>query len=229
MKITLLEDEYALRSNITDFLALHFYEVESYGNGALLLDQCRFDSDLYILDINVPGANGFEVIEWVRRNDPDKPVLIMTAYTDIDTITQAYRLGCSDYLKKPFDLMELLLRLQKLLLHNDNETVPITSEHTFNLSTRELRRKGETVNLTKNQRNLLSFLVRHRNTLIRYEVLIDEVWEEKSIRYNTIASHIRELRHTIGGIDIRNVRGEGYVLHVQESTPPPRSSLPPPV
>jgi DNA-binding response OmpR family regulator len=214
MKITLFEDEYALRNNINDFLTLHSYEVEMFGNGDIMLDQCRFNSDLYVLDINVPGANGFEVIEWIARNDPGKPIIFMSAYTDIESITRAYHLGCSDYLKKPFELMELLLRVQKIISNSGDDTILITSTHTFDLSSKQLYVGSKIVNLTKNQRNILYLLTKHRNSVITYDMLIEYIWEDKFIKFNTIASHIREIRAAIQGIMIQNIRGEGYVLEV---------------
>jgi DNA-binding response OmpR family regulator len=214
MRLTLLEDEYALRNNLCDFFSLHAYEIESFGDGNDLLTRCRFDSDIYILDINTPGANGFEVIEWIGRNDPGKPVIFMTAYTDIESITQAYRLGCSDYLKKPFDLVELLLRVEKLLSPLLCDVIPITPTHTFSLASKQLFENDEILPLSKNQRNILSLLTKYRNSVITYETLMEHVWEDKAIKFNTIASHIREIRHTVKGISIRNIRGEGYLLKV---------------
>lgn len=214
MKITLLEDEYALRKNLTDFFSFHTYEVEAFGDGNEMLNKCRFHSDIYILDINVPGDSGFEVTEWILRNDPEKPIIFMTAYTDIESITHAYHLGCSDYLKKPFDLMELLLRVQKLLFSVHDDEIRITQLHTFSLTSKRLLEEGKIVSLTKNQRNILYILTKYRNTLITYEMFIEYIWENKFIKLNTIASHIREIRHTVEGVDIRNIRGEGYMLYV---------------
>ncbi|HLD23538.1 MAG TPA: response regulator transcription factor [Sulfuricurvum sp.] len=214
MKITLLEDEYALRKNLSDFFSFHSYDVEMFGEGNEMLNKCRFNSDIYILDINVPGANGFEVIEWISRNDPGKPIIFMTAYTDIESITHAYKLGCSDYLKKPFDLVELLLRVQKLLSSTHNDEIKITPMHTFNLASKQLLREGDIINLTKNQRNILYLLTKYRNSVITYDMFIEEIWEDKFIKFNTIASHIREIRHTVEGLEICNIRGEGYLLKV---------------
>lgn len=214
MKITLFEDEYSLRNNLNDFLSLHSFDVEMFGNGNEMLNQCRFNSDLYILDINVPGADGFEVIEWITRNDPGKPVIFMSAYTDIESITRAYHLGCSDYLKKPFELMELLLRVQKLLSHASDDVISITPTHTFDLASKQLLEGGNIVNLTKNQRSILYLLAKHRNSVITYEMLIEYIWEDKFIKFNTIASHIREIRNAVDGIMVKNIRGEGYILKV---------------
>lgn len=214
MKITLLEDEFALRNNIADFLRLHFYEVEAFGNGNEMLEMCRFHSELYVLDINVPDVSGFEVIEWILRNDPGKPIVFISAYTDIESIARAYHLGCSDYLKKPFDLMELLLRVQKLLCSVIQEEIKLTEEYSFDLIGNQLYKNRILVNLTKNQRNILHLLCMHRNSIVTYEMLIDYIWEDRFIKYNTIASHIREIRHAIEGIKIENIRSEGYILKV---------------
>lgn len=214
MKITLFEDEYALRNNLNDFLLLHSYEIEMFSHGNEILNSCSFNSDLYILDINVPGANGFEVIEWITRNDPGKPVIFMSAYTDIESITRAYHLGCSDYLKKPFELMELLLRIQKLLSNSNNEEIQITPNHTFDLVSKQLLEGESIVNLTKNQRNILYLLTKYRNSIITYDMFVEYIWEDKFIKFNTIASHIREIRSAVKGISIRNIRGEGYILKV---------------
>lgn len=214
MKITLLEDEFSLRNNLAGFLTLHSYEIEMFGHGNAMLNQCRFNSDIYILDVNVPGATGFEVIEWISRNDPGKPVIFMTAYTDIESITQAYRLGCSDYLKKPFDLMELLLRIQKLLILSKDDEIQIAPSYNFNLASKQLIKEGEIVNLTKNQRNILYLLSKYRNNVITYDMFIEYIWEDKFIKFNTIASHIREIRSAVEGLLIRNIRGEGYILKV---------------
>ena len=88
MKITLLDDEFSLRNNIKDFLEFHHYEVEAYADGTSLLEKTNFDSDLYILDINVPGASGYEVMEWISNNSPHSPVIFITAYTDIKSIAK---------------------------------------------------------------------------------------------------------------------------------------------
>ena len=102
MHIILLEDEFSLRNNIKEFLEMYNHTVEAYEDGNIFLENCTFSADIYILDINVPGADGFEIIQWISNNSPEAPVIFMTAFTDIESIRKAYKLGCSDYLKKAF-------------------------------------------------------------------------------------------------------------------------------
>jgi len=100
MIVLLLEDEYLLNTNIKEFLEFKGMIVESYTSGSELLKQTTFKADIAILDIEVPGADGYEVIKWMKQVKCEIPTIFMTAYTDISSIEKAYSLGCSDYLKK---------------------------------------------------------------------------------------------------------------------------------
>ena len=212
MKITLMDDEFSLRNNIKEFLELNHYIVEAYSDGNSLLEKTNFDSDLYILDINVPGADGYEVIEWVSSNSPNTPVLFITAFTDIESITKGYALGCRDYLKKPFNLKELHLRIINILKDNQVGIINITPEFKFDIDSKQLLKKDKFIKISKTQKNILYTLIQFKNKVVDYTMLIDNVWDGKFIKHNTIASHIREIRHIIPDINIESIRAEGYIL-----------------
>ncbi len=115
MKILLLEDEAMLRSSIKEFLEALGSEIDDFFDGAQALCALRENMyDVLVVDINVPSLNGYELLEEVRKKDKNLPVIFITAMTDIDDITKAYNLGCSDYLKKPFKLEELWLRINQI-------------------------------------------------------------------------------------------------------------------
>lgn len=212
MKVLLLEDELSLNANIKDFLELKGMSVESYTDGAKLLVESKINADIAILDINVPGANGYEVIEWIKRVNKDLPTLFMTAYTDIQSIEKAYDLGCSDYLKKPFDLIELYLRIQKLLDENALTKVELSETIVFDMQSEQLYHSDEIKKLTKIQRGILKSLIKHKNSIVTYEILITEVWDDEFIKTNTIASHLKELRKHLPNNMIESIRAEGYRL-----------------
>jgi len=214
MKVLLLEDEYLLNNNIKEFLELKGMEVESYIDGAELLKESSFEADLAILDIEVPGADGYEVIEWIKRVDEDIPTIFMTAYTDIDSIEKAYNLGCSDYLKKPFDLIELYLRIQQLLDSNNYIKVQLDETTLFDMEHEQLYKKNKIYKLTKIQRKILKSLIKHKNSTVTYEMLMSEVWDNDFIKINTIASHVKEVRKCIANDMIESIRAEGYRLHL---------------
>ena len=212
MNITLMDDEFSLRNNIKEFLEFHHHTVEAYADGTSLLEDTNFDADLYILDINVPGADGFEVMEWISRNAPKTPVIFITAFTDIESITKGYKLGCSDYLKKPFDLAELLLRITKLLSDNQDGMINITPELSFDMTSHQLLKNGDLVKISKTQKKILYTLLKYKNKLVDYDTLLEYVWDGEFIKHNTIASHIRELRHIVPELNIDSMRSEGYML-----------------
>lgn len=214
MNIIILEDEFSLRNNIKEFLELNHYSVEAYADGAVLLQKCNFDADLYILDINVSGADGFEVIKWITSNATESAVIFMTAFTDIQSISKAYELGCKDYLKKPFDLIELHLRIKNLLHESNINSINIGSQYRFDMQSKQLLKSGELVKLSKTQKNILYILLEHKNEIVTYDMLIDYVWGNKYIKHNTIASNMREIRHSVPELLIESVRSEGYILKI---------------
>ncbi len=214
MKVILLEDEYFLNENIKEYLELKGMLVDSYTDGAELLKSSSLDADIAILDIEVPGATGFEVIEWIKRVDKDIPTIFMTAYTDIQSIEKAYTLGCSDYLKKPFDLIELYLRVQQLLDMNNHTKIEINSFIFFDMQEEQLYVSKKIIKLTKIQRKILQSLLKHKNSVVSYELLMSEVWEDEYVKVNTIASHIKEIRKYIPSNTIYSIRAEGYRVNL---------------
>lgn len=214
MKVILLEDEHIINANIKEYLEFKELSVESYTDGSELLKLTSFNADIAILDIEVPGATGFEVIQWIKRVNNDIPIIFMTAYTDIKSIEKAYSLGCSDYLKKPFDLIELYLRVKQLLDSKNLTKIALTSTISFNIEEEQLYSLDEVVKLTKIQRKILTTLLKHKNSIVTYSLLMSEVWEDNYVKVNTIASHIKEIRKHLPSELIDSLRAEGYRINL---------------
>ncbi len=214
MKVILLEDEHIINANIKEYLEFKELSVESYTDGSELLKLTSFNADIAILDIEVPGATGFEVIQWIKRVNNDIPIIFMTAYTDIKSIEKAYSLGCSDYLKKPFDLIELYLRVKQLLNSKKLTKIALTSTISFNIEEEQLYSLDEVVKLTKIQRKILTTLLKHKNSIVTYSLLMSEVWEDNYVKVNTIASHIKEIRKHLPSELIDSLRAEGYRINL---------------
>jgi DNA-binding response OmpR family regulator len=214
MKVLLLEDETLLNENIKDFFEFKEISVEPYTDGSELLKMSKFDADVAILDIEVPGANGFEVIEWIKQVNSSMPIIFITAYTDIASIEKAYSLGCTDYLKKPFDLIELYLRVQQLTGVNKETKIYLSQEIVFDMKEEQLYENNTIYKLTKIQRTILKVLLKNKNSIVSYEMLINDIWDGNFIKVNTIASHIKELRKCVPNEMIESIRAEGYRLHL---------------
>ena len=189
-------------------------DVESYTDGAELLNKSNLEADIAILDIEVPGASGYEVIEWIKRVNEDIPTIFMTAYTDINSIKKAYNLGCSDYLKKPFDLIELYLRIEQLIDNNSHTKVQLSQTIVFDMEHEQLYDGDKMHKLTKIQRNILKILIKYKNTILSYEMLMSEIWDNNFVKVNTIASHVKEIRKVLLNDIIEIIRAQGYRLNL---------------
>lgn len=214
MKILLLEDELHLRQNIKKFLTLKGYEVDDFENGAILLDNANpNDYDCMILDVNTPEVDGFEVLEYIRNNKILTPAIFISALTDVQKVLKAFEIGAEDYLKKPFDLAELEVRMlratAKLLTKNQ---VKINEFHNYDLQNRTLLKNGLPCKLSSTQHKFLYLIMKNQNKLVTFGMLTDYVWEGKEISHGTILSTMRDLKKAIPDSIIKNVKGEGYIF-----------------
>lgn len=212
MKVVLLEDKYLLNNTIKEYLESQGAYVESYLDGGELLENYSFQADIVVLDIQNYETIGFEVIEWIKRIDSHVPTLFITASTDIESIKKGYALGCSNYLKKPFLLEELWLRIEQLSDCSSYKKITLSKTMSFDLENEQLYCCSDIMKLTKIQRKILKLLINHKNTIVTYEVLISEIWQDFFIKTNTIASHIKNIRRYIPKNMIESVRAEGYRL-----------------
>jgi len=217
MKIFLLEDEAMLRSSIKEFLEELDNEVIDCFDGDDALDILKNESfDALILDICVPGCDGYGVLEYIRATEPLLPVVLITAMTDIDDITKAYSLGCSDYLKKPFRLQELWLRLQNITkLVSAKEpinTVRLCESYAWDKKQKALMQKGSVMSLTKKHTDILDLLIQNIGFCVPLERFRLSVWGREDIDDATIRAEINRLKKILGEEFVTNVKGMGYKI-----------------
>lgn len=216
MKILLMEDELHLRQNIKKFLSLKGYSVDEFENGDEVLKNANpNDYDCMILDINTPEINGFELLEYIRNTDVATPALFISALTDVKKVLKAFELGADDYLKKPFDLAELEVRVLKAANKNlaDKEIV-FDDRLKYDLKERALIKENTHYKLSTTQKKFLHMLVKNRNKLVTFDMLQDYVWDAKDISHSTIISTLRNLKKILPPSLIKNVKGEGYILEI---------------
>lgn len=211
MKIALLEDSYLLREHICRYFRLKKYEIDSFENGEEILEANLKEYDIFILDINVPEIDGFEVAKYFLDVELKTPIVFISSYTSIEYIKKAFELGASDFVKKPFELAELEIRVNHILkpfLQN----VKLNNNLNYHIDERILLKNDKEIKLTKVQHKILTLLIKNMNNLVTYDNLRDYIWDDKEINDNTIASHMRDLRKKIEDELIENIKGEGYLL-----------------
>ncbi len=213
-KILLLEDDVILQEIIEEFLVEKGYEVESFYDGEEALDAAmRGRYDMLLLDVNVPQIDGFEMLEYLREIRNHTPAIFITSLNDLKNLRRGFDLGADDYLKKPFDLDELLIRIEHHLRYKD-EDLSRCGPYTFNPQRHYLERKGgERIMLKAKEAAILAYLLKRRNELVTFDELIANVWDDdQSPAYATIRTYIKNLRKVLGHEMIENIKGEGYRL-----------------
>jgi len=214
MKILLMEDDPVLGDIIHDYL-LQYYEADrafDSQEAQEFIDEENYD--LFIFDINVPGKNGVELIEELRSFNDTTPAIIITAYEDVDHMKNSFDAGAHDYIKKPFDLEELKLRIEKskILFHIEQDTPEKLSETvTFYPNQRIIKNGSKTYMLKPKEQEILAYFTAHPHRLISQEELVQNIWEFDAMPSDaTLRSYIRKLREMIGAEKITTQRGSGY-------------------
>ena len=213
MNIVLVEDNTALSFAAATVLKKHGHGVTVFASAEMLIDALPDGAvDLFILDINLPNMDGFALMELLRPYFETGDFIFISSYADMRHISRAFSLGCEDYLKKPFEIGELLLRVDKVARRRSVTGTALLSEHcVFHIDDRQLLIDGMAVGLTQKEGSLLEMLVRNRMHVVSHDAIAERVWGEETSR-NTIASVVRRLRKKLGADLIESIREQGYRL-----------------
>lgn len=215
MKVLLLEDEYMLRVSITEFLEDMRFEVSGFSNGERALDatyETRFD--LYLLDVNVPGINGFDLLRALRKEGDKTPAIFLTSMVNVDDLQEGYKSGCCDYIRKPFDLTELQLRIMHALksyYHDGENLLDFGGGLMYDTENFSLSYNGHNIALSKTENEIFGVLLKHRNQVVSVDMFQDEIWGEYVDPAN-IRVQINNLRKKLPLEIIQNRRGLGYII-----------------
>lgn len=220
MKILLIEDDSILNETITDYLKLKGNEVIDLENGTEainVIDKSNFD--LYIVDINIPHINGLEIVKYIRNKDIDTPIIMITASMELDSLKSAYKNGCDDYIKKPFYLEELNIRISKLISKSKNKDtlIKISDAVTYDLEYEELSVNGVAKRLRKKEKRLLNLFLNNINKILTTEKIENYVWENEIKDSYPLRQLVNDLRkHFDGGENfIFADRGIGYKFEIK--------------
>ncbi len=219
MHILLVEDQEKLALNIQKYLEIETYAVTVIHDGRDAYERAMSQPfDLIILDINLPGMDGFAICKELREQGKKMPILMLTARGKRQEIIQGLNLGADDYLPKPFDLEELLARVRSLL----RRTGPVAEQRVelsagsvhIDTNTREVRRDGKAVDLAPKEYALLEFLLRGKGTVQSRTAILEHVWGDRDelLFSQTVDVHVAYLRRKLGRDLIRTVPGKGYFI-----------------
>lgn len=215
MKILLLEDDFILNEIITEFLISLNYEVTAVFDG-LEAQTLAYEKvfDLFILDVNVPIISGFEFLKELRTRNIKTPAIFITSLNSADDLKQGFDSGCDDYIKKPFELQELDLRInniKRLFNIESNVEIVIAKDLVYNTKTFELNNNGLKSVLAKKEAKILEYFLNNENKIVSSEELSVNIWSyEEYPLSSTIRTYIKNLRKLIGEESIITIKGVGY-------------------
>lgn len=215
MKILLLEDEVMLNESICEYLQGEGHQVEGFFDGMRALDAIKESAyDLLILDITVPGLDGLSFLERLHELKIHTPAIYISALVDIEDISRAYDLGCNDYLKKPFHLKELALRVGRIKIAHSTPRVHLRlcKNYSYDQEHSTLLFNQEPQVLTKRQSQIIDLLSRNRGRIVDFEQFQIYVWSEQIVDNATIRAEINRLKKNLKEDFIINVRGMGYMI-----------------
>jgi two-component system response regulator VanR len=225
MRVLIVEDEDLLARAIRDGLRLEAIAADIAGDGAVALDLLRLNAyDIAVLDRDIPGPSGDEVAQRIIESGTGTPILMLTAADRLDDKASGFELGADDYLTKPFELQELVLRLRALDRRRAHHRPPVRELAGLRLDAfrREVYRDGRYVALTRKQFAVLEVLVDAEGGVVSAEQLLERAWDENADPFtNAVRITVSALRKRLGAPwVIATVAGVGYRLDTAPSPAP---------
>ncbi len=213
--ILLLEDDLQLSDTIKQFLEYKNYNVypayNAYEAKDILYEK---RVDLMLLDVKVPYQNGFDFLKEVREEKNSVPAIFITSLNSVDNVERGFDIGCDDYIRKPFALKELLVRIEAIFkrqLSSFKESIELSNGYTFDLANNLLLKNGKSVTVRTKELKLLIFFLRNPNRLLSYNNIYNELWEyNETPSQGSLRAYISTIRNIIGKDKIETIKHIGY-------------------
>ncbi|MGR8948004.1 MAG: response regulator transcription factor [Gammaproteobacteria bacterium] len=228
LSILIVEDETAIRDGLIDVLVFHGYQVESTGDGVVGLEMATSGKfDLILLDVMLPGMNGYEICDQIRQRDKDQAIMMLTAKVAEEDIINGLKLGADDYVAKPFSITELTLRIEALMRRTVSakamvKTLVVDPALVIDCDNLSANCDDAPISFTRRELDILQYLFAHHQRAVPRDELLSEVWgyaKDADIETRTVDIHVAKLRRKIEKEPkdprrLLTVRGAGYRLMV---------------
>ncbi len=213
MKVLLIEDDVQLNIAISEFFRIKAFDTVSVKDGLDAIE--HIDNgyfDLFIIDINIPRISGLDLLKHIRKTDLNTPIIIITASLEIQNFSMAFENGCSEYIKKPFHLKELDIRINNLLALNKPEIITLNDELTYDLEKEAFYYQNKPIKFRYKEKRFCALLMRHINTVVPNALIYDYVWEGEIKETYPLRQLLVELRKKLPFDIIKTKIREGYII-----------------
>ena len=215
-KLLLLEDDIALNETVVDYFENLDYSVTPVYDGNSAQETIYENNfDLLLLDVNVPDINGFEILKNVREQGTTTPAIFITSLNSMSDLENGYDSGCDDYIRKPFSLKELKLRVETILkrefFHNKSSKVQIDTNVYYDTNSDLLTVDESDIQLNNKDAKLLKLFLQNKDILVTHETIYSALWEyEEDISESALRTYIKNLRKYLGKEKIVSIKKLGY-------------------
>jgi DNA-binding response OmpR family regulator len=210
-KILLVEDDLILGETIAELLEAESYVVVWVKDGQMAIDEtfvAKFD--LFLFDVNIPFINGFELLRQLREGGDITPAIFITANVDINSLKKGFDVGADDYIKKPFDCDELLIRIKAILKKSfkSYDSKIKYNDLVYDTDTQRLLKNNKYIHLTPSETSLLEYLLKNLDKIVTKDELIEQIHDDFEGSVEALRVWISKLKKL--GFNITNIRGIGY-------------------
>jgi len=215
-KILLLEDDANLNETITEYLSDEGYDIESAYDGYEAQDKLYESKfDLLLLDVNTPGIDGFSLLKEARENGVVAPAIFITSLDGVDDLEKGFQSGCDDYIRKPFVLKELMIRVETLMrrgfFHEATELISLGENIDYNTKSNELLVNGVAETLGNKESALFKLFMQNPNEVLPHQRIYKELWDYDEDPSDTaLRTYIKNIRKIIGKDRIVSIKKQGY-------------------
>ncbi len=216
-RILLLEDDITLNETVSEYLEELGYRVDVVEDGEDALALMYENSyDIFLLDVKVPGMSGFDLLKEARSRKIQTPAIFITSLNSVDDLSEGYESGCDDYIRKPFALKELEVRVDSILkrdfFHKEkSERVEISDGMYYDISKSILYIEDEEQPLNKKESKLLKLFLQHKSEVLSHEKIYDTLWDyDETYSEASLRTYIKNLRKLLGKERIVSIKKQGY-------------------
>lgn len=215
-RILLLEDDITLNDTISEYLSDFDFEITSSYDGEDAYEKIYEENfDLLLLDVNVPLLNGFTLLKNLREKNIITPAIFITSLNSIESFEEGFDVGCDDYIRKPFELKELLLRVKTIIkrgyFHACDNKIILSADKYYDINKNALFVNEKELHINNKVSKLLKYFLQNQNIILSHEMINENVWEydEQSSDFS-LRTYIKSLRKILGKESITSVKKLGY-------------------
>jgi len=216
-KVLIIEDDIQLNFVITEYFKMKNHETLSIHDGIEAIDEIdkiiNSDIKLYVIDINLPSLNGLDILKYIREKDSQAPIIIITASLEIENFTKAFQYGCDEYIKKPFHIKELDIRVNNILKKN-NSITELRKNFYYDYNTKSFFYQQTEITLRNKERRLIEILLQNINKIVPSQLIHEYVWENEDKEYYPLRQLLTDVRKKLPFDLIRTKVRQGYMIEI---------------